>query len=373
MTGYTFGGWYTAISGGGTSFTAGTTVTANITVYAKWTAIPATTFSQADLTGTWYMNNLRADKWMRAQISINSSGVATCNSMSDSGSGNTCPSPFDLTLTMNTSTGVITQTGANAANAGTDHMTMTSTKNLMVGTATNGSSGSYKYQLVILQKMGATYSTTDLNNISSFVDHQLGVGTGTNNEWRYGTGHTASDGEVWLDSEYTPSGPVTSGDLGDMGQKISVTTSGIVTISGKTTFEGFLSNDKRTIVGTDNDGSEYELLIIQIPETGQFTVGPLSAGIAYAHMLGGGSSFAGWIHATTTVASDGTVAFSDWADSWGGSAPSTTYTGYINDTSGTLIMTTGNDTYNGQISHDKKFIVATQTNNGYYFLNVTTK
>jgi hypothetical protein len=331
----------------------------------------ASTFSQADLTGTWYMNNLRKDKWMRGQISINASGVATCVSMSDSGGG-TCPSPFDLTLTMNTSTGVITQTGANAANAGTDHMTMTSTKNLMVGTATNGSSGSYKYQLVILQKMGGSYSTTNVQSVSSFVQHQLSVGS--NNEWRYGTGHTAADGEVWIDSEYKPSGPVSTGDAG---VKISVTTSGVVTMSGDmATYEGFLSDDKRTIVGTWTEtGSgytDYRLMIIQIPETGQFTTGPLSAGIAYAHMLGCGTGFAAWIHDTTTVASDGTMTFSDWVDSFGGSAPSTTYTGNIADTSGTLTIT-GNDTFNGQISHDKKFIVGTQTNSGYYFLNVNTK
>ncbi len=35
--GYIFGGWYTAIGGGGTEFTAATTVSADITVYAKWT------------------------------------------------------------------------------------------------------------------------------------------------------------------------------------------------------------------------------------------------------------------------------------------------------------------------------------------------
>jgi uncharacterized repeat protein (TIGR02543 family) len=39
-TGYSFGGWYTATSGGGTQFTALTIVTGNITVYAKWTIIP---------------------------------------------------------------------------------------------------------------------------------------------------------------------------------------------------------------------------------------------------------------------------------------------------------------------------------------------
>jgi uncharacterized protein (TIGR02145 family)/uncharacterized repeat protein (TIGR02543 family) len=35
-TGYTFRGWYTAINGGGVEFTAATPVTANDTVYAKW-------------------------------------------------------------------------------------------------------------------------------------------------------------------------------------------------------------------------------------------------------------------------------------------------------------------------------------------------
>ena len=37
-TGYIFGGWYTGLGGTGTSFTANTPVTANITVYASWTS-----------------------------------------------------------------------------------------------------------------------------------------------------------------------------------------------------------------------------------------------------------------------------------------------------------------------------------------------
>ena len=37
-TGYTFGGWYTEANGAGTKVTATTTVTGNLTVYAKWTA-----------------------------------------------------------------------------------------------------------------------------------------------------------------------------------------------------------------------------------------------------------------------------------------------------------------------------------------------
>jgi uncharacterized repeat protein (TIGR02543 family) len=41
--GYTFGGWYTAVNGGGLEFTATTVVTASITVYAKWTNKPVYT------------------------------------------------------------------------------------------------------------------------------------------------------------------------------------------------------------------------------------------------------------------------------------------------------------------------------------------
>ena len=36
-TGFTFGGWWKAINGGGTQFLVTTSVTADITVYAKWT------------------------------------------------------------------------------------------------------------------------------------------------------------------------------------------------------------------------------------------------------------------------------------------------------------------------------------------------
>jgi uncharacterized repeat protein (TIGR02543 family) len=40
--GHTFGDWYTATNGGGTQFTAYTTVTKDITVYARWIAVVAT-------------------------------------------------------------------------------------------------------------------------------------------------------------------------------------------------------------------------------------------------------------------------------------------------------------------------------------------
>jgi uncharacterized repeat protein (TIGR02543 family) len=41
-SGSTFGGWYTSTGGGGTWFTASTTVTGDLTVYAKWTTVQYT-------------------------------------------------------------------------------------------------------------------------------------------------------------------------------------------------------------------------------------------------------------------------------------------------------------------------------------------
>jgi uncharacterized repeat protein (TIGR02543 family) len=55
-SGYDFGGWYTAQDGGGERFTADTTVTGNITVYAKWTtALPSNLSLAASLA--WIEEN----------------------------------------------------------------------------------------------------------------------------------------------------------------------------------------------------------------------------------------------------------------------------------------------------------------------------
>jgi uncharacterized repeat protein (TIGR02543 family) len=43
-TNYAFGGWYTANGGGGSAFTAGTSITRNLTVYAKWINVYTVTF-----------------------------------------------------------------------------------------------------------------------------------------------------------------------------------------------------------------------------------------------------------------------------------------------------------------------------------------
>ena len=371
-------GGYTSVPGSLSPAISGAAVTGQNFVVGT----APTIWSQADLTGTWYMNNLKTgsdsggNKWMRAMFSINPSGFATCLSMSDSGGGTTCPSSTNLTLTMNPSTGVITQTGADAADPGTNHMTMTSNKNFAAGTATNtGGSSNPRYQLTTMQKVvpGTSYSNADLQS-KSFVGHDLMVGADI--QWNRFDGTTDATGILSLANNITPHGD--DGAQPNAG-RFSVDASGTVTIDTMSGFQGFLSADKKTIVGTRTEimgtRTYYHIMIVQVTGT-EFTIGPLPAGIAVGHMLGVGTGWAGWIHFTNTVAPGGVITFSNWVDSGFGSSVPVGYTGNITTTSGTIAID-GNSTFHGQISHDGKFTVATQTGGTsphlVYMLQVNTQ
>jgi len=233
----------------------------------NFTATAVTEFSQSDLTGTtWRINLLRTgteNKWLRARIKIvDSSGTATCLSMSDSNNPPTtdlcpvAPATFNLKFTVG-SDGVITQSGADAF-GNNDNMTMNSAKNLMAGTAGYGTS----YQLMIAQKDTVSTTATALTSLyqpgyvqgANFVFHSLSVGRaayGGKNEWRYGAGATTTGGVISILDEFDPAGAATHPLAGTT---MSLDYTGVVTIAdagGKgNDFVGFLSQDLHTIVGT---------------------------------------------------------------------------------------------------------------------------
>jgi hypothetical protein len=341
----------------------------------------AVTWSQADLTGTWRMNMLAtgfwidgttpANGWRRVRVSVNSSGVVSCMSYADSTGVAACPSDFALTMTINTTTGVITQTGLYAADAG-NHMTMTSNKNFAAGT---GSAG-YQQSLMIAQKEvpGTVYSNADIQS-KSFVTHRLKVGS--NNDWQYEVGSTDAAALATITDQTKPSGTTHPGVTT---MTLSVDSNGIVSTSGSATSKGFMSADKKTVVLTETDtgsGTTYRLQIVQI--TGQtYPAGTVPAGISFNHLLGrlynGALSF--WAHATMTADSGGGLTNSNWVDSMGGSAPAGgPYTGNI--TSSGKLTITGMPAYHGQLSDDGMFSVGTNTSgtdpNFVYLLTVSTR
>jgi hypothetical protein len=344
----------------------------------------ASPFSQSDLTGTWVLHSLAAgigSRWSYQSATIDSSGNLTFSSCNDSSNSATCPSPGTVTWTINPATGVITASGSGAEpNA---YMTMTSNKNFIAGT--NGISGGSWAQIRIIQKVtGTTYSSTDLQS-QNFVFHQLTSADGTDNAWKYGTGSTDSSGAITISSEATPSGTATPGSIGET---MSVDSNGAVTmtggVGGMDSFNGFLSDDKKTIAGTYTDeNGNYNLMIIQI--TGQtYTPGYLPAGTYNVDNISefyNGTPISGEVNAFTFYAilsSDGngntpySNVVSNWSliTTWSGGIPLIDATGAIGSSGGT---------FHGQMSNDGKFIVATCTSqshqgaNNYYSFRVFTQ
>jgi hypothetical protein len=150
-------------------------------------------------------------------------------------------------------------------------------------------------------------------------------------------------------------------------------------MSDNDTWKGFLSADKKTIVGTDTEsaGAEFHMLIIQITN-GQSSSTSQVAGISYDHILATGASPAPfWAHQSMTITSGGVITYNgDWVDSNSGTGPTGPETISIGSSgaatlAGSAIQETS---FNGQLSYDGKFMVATQTlGTGVYSLNIITQ
>jgi fibronectin type 3 domain-containing protein len=331
---------------------------------------PAGAFSQADLTGTWKVNMLKTSTssdndigWMRATGTLDASGNLTVSSIENSDGSTTAPPPGAIKWTID-GNGVVSESGVMAGDNA--HMTMTSNKNFMAGTE----GGSDRHQLRVIQKVvpGTVYSNTDLAS-KSFVIHGLMIGA--DNQWSRQDGFTDSGRSVNLSNDWSP-----SGDHGPQPNAgiISVNGSGTVTIDTLPGYKGFLSADKKTIVGTSTEingtSTYYTLMIIQI--MGQTYAAADLVGTSSNHMMGVGSANF-WAHYTATVAGGGGVTFSSYVDSFGGTAAPTAVTASI-DSAGTVSLSDPSLQFHGTMSFDKKFTVATQTSGvGVYTLSIMTR
>ena len=227
-------------------------------------ASESSAFTQADLEGTWEVHALETGTgttggWYRFTVTIDPTGTLTCKDYFDSSPGGLCPA--GVVWEIDPVHWCITESGT-GSNPG--HYSMASNKNFIAGTQYYPIGSTTYPALLIAQKEvdGTVYSNDDVRN-KNFVFHQLNVGSSSaSNKWQYGAGSISGTGAVNITINNYPGGTANPGDTGI----ISVSNDGVVTMTGTgiAQYHGFLSDDKRTIVGTFTKGTEYSIMIIQI-------------------------------------------------------------------------------------------------------------
>jgi hypothetical protein len=340
--------------------------TSNITTSVNGTVA---NFAQADLTGTWHVSSLDGGSragFVRSVITVVSNGTVIFNSYDDGSNGK----PAAVCLTIDHTTGAVTD-----RNHPDNHLTMAANKKFIAGTL--HSSGTSHPGIIIFQKEvpGTSYANSDLQG-KGFVYHELKVSSANSddNAWEYGGGRIDSSSKVTRTTKIKPSGAYLL--IEDLGS-ISVDSKGIVSLSNDTAFEGFLSVDKKTIVGTTTKSSSGLdiMIIIQITDNQSSSTSGV-AGTWHNHMLTVGS-FNLWAHQTINITDAGIMTFSDWASSNASLAGPTGSETITVASSGTATLSgsdTAGMTFNGQVSYDGTFMIATQTlYSGEYSLMVFTK
>ena len=325
----------------------------------------AQNFTQADLEGTWDARALATGSssgWMRGTATADASGNITFSNCSDSSGGATCPEG-PIVWAIDTTTGVISETDDGS---GTDsHYTMASNKKFIAGTQNQGTT---ERALLIAQKKvdGTVYEDTDVQS-KNFVFHGLMVGD--NQGWEYAVGTTNGAGLVTLTTHVNQNG---SEPTGATDVTFSVDGNGIVTVNAGAdigeNFNGFLSADKRTIVGVvteDSVDDYYHLYVIQITnDQSSSTSG--AVGTWYNHMLtvGSGTDVPFWAHQSIDITSAGVMTFADWLASSAATGPDsgTTYTLSVGSSgTATITQSVGSTDFHGQVSYDGTFMIGTQT------------
>jgi hypothetical protein len=332
----------------------------------------ATSFSQTDLTGSWYFIRYAVGSnpgWMRGTATIAASGAVTVNSILDS-SGSTTPPPAGTIAWAIDSRGVVTQSGANALDPG-NHGVMAANKQIIAGT---GSSGNSRAIYVCVKQGVTTFANSELTS-KSFAIHALENGPNEHSKmWLYGNGHTDSSNRMTIEHLYE------APDKEDLPPPANFTTlsvnpsSGIVSFSPNDfNFEGIMTPDKKnlfvTFTGMDEVfGIHYAFMVIQM--TGQTYTQSDMAGTWRTHSL---ITSPEWEHSTVSITSTGVLTALEYLDSTGDNDPAGDSPTVSLSTSG-IMTVTGNSSLHGMVSFNKNMAVFTETPDpGIYSLTIILK
>lgn len=323
-------------------------------------------FSQADLTGAWYVSILQTSPtltsssepgWIRGTATVSSSGtISVPNMETNLGTGS---GPTDVVWTIDPWTGIISESGASG---NPDfHGKLSANKKLIVGTATNlnSTATTTTVQLRIIQKIdtNATYTISDIAN-KTFMVHQIESGAG--DEWMYADGST---GPVISGMSTTgtlammtmPSGTSSGGEIG----LLSLSPSGIMTLSTNTWFKGMVSADKTYMIATETEASDsrlFRLTVVQFTDPLKTYSLPDMAGAWRNHSI---LSAGAWLYSTATINTTGTGTITDQHDSViGATAP---YSFNLTITSDGIVSEPTTTSSHAFLSPSKDLLVMTQT------------
>jgi hypothetical protein len=303
---------------------------------------PDPTFAQSDLTGTWSVRVLlsgpASQGWYQVTMAVDGTGNVTPQG---TGGPLTPPAVSALSITTGTgaSAGVVTETGAD--NNTTFHGKMSSGKNLIVGTSTQGTA--FALHVFVKRVAGVTFGSADLENLT-FKYHR--IYSGTSHFWEIATGTTNASRQISLTSKEDSSGTLTPPVPNYT--TISVDGTGNVTIFDEPTFAGVMSSDKKIIVGTSTDAAgKFSLRIIQMRGQSYTQADLAGENVAFSFHSDTASS---WAHASWSTDLAGTVTVANILNSDGSTPAGFTFS--------QLLDIQGNVATNGILSYGKDLFVS---------------
>jgi hypothetical protein len=315
-------------------------------------------YAPSDLQGSWNLMvfNTGPDVtagtypgWIRENISVDANGEITFSSFLDS-SSNTTPPTDTLILTINTSTGAITETTNGEQD--TLHGWISSDKTIFFAVS---SPGNDRQIYIAVNQNGTTFSSTDISSLN-FVYHT--IMSGKSSDWSYGDGSIDGSQQLTVSSCTESSGSCTT----PTATTLSIDSTGIVTSSIDSKWQGVMTPDKETIFITQGDGTTNATTLMVMQVTGSQTyVQSDAAGTWHQGSINNASSTssAEWDYATVSIDNSGIMTWSSWLDSTGSTTLPQSAT--ISLSSNGTITFPSISSANGTMSVNKNMIIMTMT------------
>lgn len=319
-------------------------------------------FSTADLAGLWHYDVIfagttvaagTAPGWLRGTIAIDATGVTSLVSFEDSAGATALPALPRITYALSGS-GIVTATTTAFASA---HGRMNGRKTLFVTTATQGAGAQARARLTLFQRIvpGVTYGPEDVAS-TTYSLHQLAHGSAPG--WLHAEVGVDGARVSSLTQVVAHTGP--GADVLAQGT-LSIGPDGVVTTSAAPSFRGFLSADKRLLLGTQGRGPAELALSVLVRRGATFAPADAAGGWDYHDLvLLDALDLGAWAHGAVTIAPSGVATFGPQTDSLDSGAPPPATETFALAADGTFTHVPADD-FHGTVGPAKDLLVATDT------------